>query len=182
MAWLCFSLLHVFTGALGLVSLAARVKRKQMQWRDNCCYWLTLLQFASCTFKTSFSVSFSSGLSMIAAGVVGGLLAILIAGLSVFVLLRRRHIKRKRTTRRLLQEREVGRGQVSHGRAAARPQCDGLTWRRQDAEGCYVLGRRGWLDGDVRYQNPPSPVGWALDAEWGGAESGSAADSEGARI
>lgn len=64
---------------------------------------------------------------MIAAGVVGGLLAILIAGLSVFVLLRRRHIKRKRTTRRLLQEREVGRGQVSHGRAAARPQCDDLT-------------------------------------------------------
>ncbi|XP_075877795.1 epidermal growth factor receptor isoform X1 [Nelusetta ayraudi] len=49
----------------------------------------------------------TSGLSMIAAGVVGGLLAILIAGLSVFVLLRRRHIKRKRTTRRLLQEREL---------------------------------------------------------------------------
>uniref|UniRef100_A0A4W6BYA2 Receptor protein-tyrosine kinase n=1 Tax=Lates calcarifer TaxID=8187 RepID=A0A4W6BYA2_LATCA len=48
-----------------------------------------------------------SGLSMIAAGVVGGLLAVLIAGLSVFVLLRRRHIKRKRTMRRLLQEREL---------------------------------------------------------------------------
>uniref|UniRef100_A0A3Q1F4S2 Receptor protein-tyrosine kinase n=1 Tax=Acanthochromis polyacanthus TaxID=80966 RepID=A0A3Q1F4S2_9TELE len=47
------------------------------------------------------------GLSMIAAGVVGGLLAVLIAGLSVFVLLRRRHIKRKRTMRRLLQEREL---------------------------------------------------------------------------
>ncbi|TNN27515.1 Tyrosine-protein kinase transforming protein erbB [Liparis tanakae] len=44
---------------------------------------------------------------MISAGVVGGLLAVLIAGLSVFVLLRRRHIKRKRTTRRLLQEREL---------------------------------------------------------------------------
>lgn len=44
---------------------------------------------------------------MIAAGVVGGLLAALIAGLSVFVLLRRRHIKRKRTMRRLLQEREL---------------------------------------------------------------------------
>ncbi|XP_010727531.3 epidermal growth factor receptor [Larimichthys crocea] len=49
----------------------------------------------------------TSGLSMIAAGVVGGLLAVLIAGLSVFVLLRRRHIKRKRTMRRLLQEREL---------------------------------------------------------------------------
>uniref|UniRef100_A0A673BPX2 Receptor protein-tyrosine kinase n=1 Tax=Sphaeramia orbicularis TaxID=375764 RepID=A0A673BPX2_9TELE len=48
-----------------------------------------------------------SGLSMIAAGVVSGLLAVLIAGLSVFVLLRRRHIKRKRTMRRLLQEREL---------------------------------------------------------------------------
>ncbi|XP_056149598.1 epidermal growth factor receptor isoform X2 [Lampris incognitus] len=48
-----------------------------------------------------------SGLSMIAAGVVGGLLAVLIAGLSVFVLLRRRHIKRKRTMRRFLQEREL---------------------------------------------------------------------------
>ncbi|XP_069013747.1 epidermal growth factor receptor isoform X1 [Embiotoca jacksoni] len=47
------------------------------------------------------------GLSMVAAGVVGGLLAVLIAGLSVFVLLRRRHIKRKRTMRRLLQEREL---------------------------------------------------------------------------
>uniref|UniRef100_A0A3B5AVZ7 receptor protein-tyrosine kinase n=1 Tax=Stegastes partitus TaxID=144197 RepID=A0A3B5AVZ7_9TELE len=47
------------------------------------------------------------GLSMIAAGVVGGLLAALVAGLSVFVLLRRRHIKRKRTMRRLLQEREL---------------------------------------------------------------------------
>ncbi|TWW73767.1 Epidermal growth factor receptor [Takifugu flavidus] len=49
----------------------------------------------------------TSGFSMIAAGVVGGLLAALIAGLSVFVLLRRRHIKRKRTMRRLLQEREL---------------------------------------------------------------------------
>uniref|UniRef100_A0A3Q2DFU2 Receptor protein-tyrosine kinase n=1 Tax=Cyprinodon variegatus TaxID=28743 RepID=A0A3Q2DFU2_CYPVA len=47
------------------------------------------------------------GLSMIAAGVVGGMLAVLIAGLSVFVLLRRRHIKRKRTMRRLLQERQL---------------------------------------------------------------------------
>uniref|UniRef100_A0A3Q3RBV8 Receptor protein-tyrosine kinase n=1 Tax=Monopterus albus TaxID=43700 RepID=A0A3Q3RBV8_MONAL len=49
----------------------------------------------------------NSGLSMIAAGVVGGLLAVFIAGLSVFVLLRRRHIKRKRTMRRLLQEKEL---------------------------------------------------------------------------
>uniref|UniRef100_A0A8C7MJU8 receptor protein-tyrosine kinase n=1 Tax=Oncorhynchus kisutch TaxID=8019 RepID=A0A8C7MJU8_ONCKI len=49
----------------------------------------------------------NSGLSVIAAGVVGGLLAFLIMGLSVFVLLRRRHIKRKRTLRRLLQEREL---------------------------------------------------------------------------
>lgn len=63
-------------------------------------------------FTVSFSQlglwSFSpTGLSMIAAGVVGGLLTVLVAGLSVFVFLRRRHIKRKRTMRRLLQEREV---------------------------------------------------------------------------
>lgn len=43
----------------------------------------------------------------IAAGVVSGLLALVIIILAVFVLLRRRHIKRKRTLRRLLQEREV---------------------------------------------------------------------------
>ncbi|KAA0718960.1 Epidermal growth factor receptor [Triplophysa tibetana] len=49
----------------------------------------------------------SSGLSMIAAGVVGGLLAFVILALGVSVVLRRRHIKRKRTLRRLLQEREL---------------------------------------------------------------------------
>lgn len=49
----------------------------------------------------------SSGLPMIAAGVVGGLLAFVILALGVAVLFRRRHIRRKRTLRRLLQEREV---------------------------------------------------------------------------
>lgn len=49
----------------------------------------------------------SSGLPMIAAGVVGGLLAFVILALGVAVLLRRRHIRRKRTLRRLLQEREL---------------------------------------------------------------------------
>ncbi|XP_065126000.1 epidermal growth factor receptor isoform X4 [Paramisgurnus dabryanus] len=49
----------------------------------------------------------SSGLSMIAAGVVGGLLAVVILGLGVTVVVRRRHIRRKRTLRRLLQEREL---------------------------------------------------------------------------
>uniref|UniRef100_A0A8C1HIZ8 Receptor protein-tyrosine kinase n=2 Tax=Cyprinus carpio TaxID=7962 RepID=A0A8C1HIZ8_CYPCA len=48
-----------------------------------------------------------SGLPMIAAGVVGSLLAFVILGLGVAVLLRRRHIKKKRTLRRLLQEREL---------------------------------------------------------------------------
>ncbi|XP_018613223.2 epidermal growth factor receptor isoform X2 [Scleropages formosus] len=48
-----------------------------------------------------------SRLSSIAAGVVGGLLAFVIIALSVFVLLRRRRIKRKRTLRRLLQEKEL---------------------------------------------------------------------------
>uniref|UniRef100_A0A7N8WIT3 receptor protein-tyrosine kinase n=1 Tax=Mastacembelus armatus TaxID=205130 RepID=A0A7N8WIT3_9TELE len=60
----------------------------------------------NCTQGSHLSFS-PSGLSMIAAGVVGGLLAVLIAGLSVFVFLRRRHIKRKRTMRRLLQEKEL---------------------------------------------------------------------------
>ncbi|KAI1902030.1 hypothetical protein AGOR_G00040510 [Albula goreensis] len=46
-------------------------------------------------------------LSSIAAGVVGGLLAFVILALAIFVLLRRRRIKRKRTLRRLLQEREL---------------------------------------------------------------------------
>ncbi|KAG2458330.1 EGFR factor, partial [Polypterus senegalus] len=49
----------------------------------------------------------SSKLSSIAAGVVGGLLVFVTIALIVFVLMRRRHIKRKRTLRRLLQEREL---------------------------------------------------------------------------
>ncbi|XP_030629454.1 epidermal growth factor receptor [Chanos chanos] len=49
----------------------------------------------------------NTGTSMIAAAVVGGLLAFVILALGVTVLLRRRHIKRKRTLRRLLQEREL---------------------------------------------------------------------------
>ncbi|XP_041103965.1 epidermal growth factor receptor-like [Polyodon spathula] len=48
-----------------------------------------------------------SRISSIAAGVVGGLLCFVILALMVFILLRRRHIKRKRTLRRLLQEREL---------------------------------------------------------------------------
>uniref|UniRef100_A0A8C8J8W8 receptor protein-tyrosine kinase n=1 Tax=Oncorhynchus tshawytscha TaxID=74940 RepID=A0A8C8J8W8_ONCTS len=61
-----------------------------------------------CTGPASDSShEYNSGLSVIAAGVVGGMLAFLIMGLSVFVLLRRRHIKKKRTLRRLLQEREL---------------------------------------------------------------------------
>eukprot|EP00066_Takifugu_rubripes_P008880 XP_003975413.1 PREDICTED: epidermal growth factor receptor [Takifugu rubripes] len=67
----------------------------------NCTQGCTGPGLAGCQNKST------SGFSMIAAGVVGGLLAALIAGLSVFVLLRRRHIKRKRTMRRLLQEREL---------------------------------------------------------------------------
>lgn len=45
--------------------------------------------------------------SIIAASIVGGLLAFVILCLAVAVLIRRRKIKRKRTLRRLLQEREV---------------------------------------------------------------------------
>ncbi|XP_056155115.1 melanoma receptor tyrosine-protein kinase-like isoform X2 [Lampris incognitus] len=45
--------------------------------------------------------------SLMAVGVVGGLLVAVVLSLAVFVLLRRKHIKRKRTLRRLLQEREL---------------------------------------------------------------------------
>uniref|UniRef100_A0A8C7DKZ5 Receptor protein-tyrosine kinase n=1 Tax=Oncorhynchus kisutch TaxID=8019 RepID=A0A8C7DKZ5_ONCKI len=45
--------------------------------------------------------------SAVAASVVGGLLVFVVLALGVFVLVRRRHIVRKRTLRRLLQEREL---------------------------------------------------------------------------
>uniref|UniRef100_A0A4W5MI76 Receptor protein-tyrosine kinase n=1 Tax=Hucho hucho TaxID=62062 RepID=A0A4W5MI76_9TELE len=45
--------------------------------------------------------------SVVAASVVGGLLVFVVLALGVFVLVRRRHIVRKRTLRRLLQEREL---------------------------------------------------------------------------
>lgn len=43
----------------------------------------------------------------IATGIVGGLLLAVVLALGVGLFLRRRHIVRKRTLRRLLQEREV---------------------------------------------------------------------------
>jgi len=43
----------------------------------------------------------------IATGIVGGLLLVVVLALSVGLFMRRRHIVRKRTLRRLLQEREV---------------------------------------------------------------------------
>lgn len=49
----------------------------------------------------------SSHMPMVAAGVVGCLLVVVILALTVFIIARRRHIRRKRTLRRLLQEREV---------------------------------------------------------------------------
>ncbi|XP_053507801.1 epidermal growth factor receptor [Ictalurus furcatus] len=48
-----------------------------------------------------------TGTSIIAASVVGGLLAFIILTLAVALLIRRRKIKRKRTLRRLLQEKEL---------------------------------------------------------------------------
>lgn len=48
---------------------------------------------------------------------VGGLLVFVVLALGVFVLVRRRHIVRKRTLRRLLQEREVtDRDHTARGR------------------------------------------------------------------
>lgn len=43
----------------------------------------------------------------IATGVVGGLFLLVVLGLGIGLFMRRRHIVRKRTLRRLLQEREV---------------------------------------------------------------------------
>ncbi|XP_036374455.1 epidermal growth factor receptor [Megalops cyprinoides] len=68
---------------------------------ENCTQGCTGPGFEGCDTKRS------SNLSSIAAGVVGGLLGFVIVALAIFVLLRRRHIKRKRTLRRLLQEREL---------------------------------------------------------------------------
>uniref|UniRef100_A0A8B9T4J8 Receptor protein-tyrosine kinase n=1 Tax=Anas platyrhynchos TaxID=8839 RepID=A0A8B9T4J8_ANAPL len=49
----------------------------------------------------------NSKIPSIAAGVVGGLLCLVVVGLGIGLYLRRRHIVRKRTLRRLLQEREL---------------------------------------------------------------------------
>uniref|UniRef100_A0A8C6YR64 receptor protein-tyrosine kinase n=1 Tax=Nothoprocta perdicaria TaxID=30464 RepID=A0A8C6YR64_NOTPE len=48
-----------------------------------------------------------SKIPSIAAGVVGGLLCLVVVGLGIGLYVRRRHIVRKRTLRRLLQEREL---------------------------------------------------------------------------
>lgn len=53
-------------------------------------------------------MSSSSKVPSIAAGVVGSILGLVVVALGVGLCLRRRHIVRKRTLRRLLQEREVG--------------------------------------------------------------------------
>eukprot|EP00062_Callorhinchus_milii_P012589 gi/632959785/ref/XP_007895819.1/ PREDICTED: epidermal growth factor receptor isoform X2 [Callorhinchus milii] len=49
----------------------------------------------------------SSRIPSIAAGIVGGLLAVVMVALVISVCMRRRHIRKKRTLRRLLQEREL---------------------------------------------------------------------------
>nr|XP_023663224.1 epidermal growth factor receptor-like [Paramormyrops kingsleyae] len=68
---------------------------------ENCTQGCTGPGLAGCDTKSG------SRLPLIAASVVGGLLAFVILSLGVLVLLRRRHIARKRTLRRLLQEREL---------------------------------------------------------------------------
>ena len=62
--------------------------------------------------KPHFSMSPSCSrpkIPSIATGIVGGLLLVVVVALGVGLFLRRRHIVRKRTLRRLLQEREVSR-------------------------------------------------------------------------
>ncbi|KAA0704734.1 Epidermal growth factor receptor [Triplophysa tibetana] len=48
-----------------------------------------------------------SNTSVVAAGMVGGMFLIMVLVLFIFIVVRRRHITRKRTLRRLLQEREL---------------------------------------------------------------------------
>ncbi|KAG7488810.1 hypothetical protein MATL_G00038350 [Megalops atlanticus] len=75
-------------------------ERVCQQCHENCTQGCTGPGLAGCNAK-------GSHLPSIAAGIVGGMLAFVIISLAVFVLLRRRHIRRKRTLRRLLQEREL---------------------------------------------------------------------------
>ncbi|XP_047185665.1 melanoma receptor tyrosine-protein kinase-like isoform X2 [Scophthalmus maximus] len=66
---------------------------------QNCSNWCSGPGLSGC--------SGADGHSMLAVGVVGGLLVVVIVSLVVFVLTRRRRITRKRALRRLLQEREL---------------------------------------------------------------------------
>ncbi|KAF5916790.1 hypothetical protein HPG69_012149, partial [Diceros bicornis minor] len=58
----------------------------------------------------------------IATGIVGGLLLVVVVALGIGLFLRRRHIVRKRTLRRLLQEREVSARHASAPGEATLPQ------------------------------------------------------------
>ncbi|XP_074484735.1 melanoma receptor tyrosine-protein kinase-like [Sebastes fasciatus] len=67
---------------------------------QNCTRGCSAAGLSGCTSAASHT-------STLAAAVVGGLLIAVIVSLVIFVLLRRQRIRRKRTTRRLLQEREL---------------------------------------------------------------------------
>uniref|UniRef100_A0AAX7U050 Receptor protein-tyrosine kinase n=1 Tax=Astatotilapia calliptera TaxID=8154 RepID=A0AAX7U050_ASTCA len=66
-----------------------------------------LYDSACCQHHLTLSLHSSLAHSTLAASVIGGLLLLVIVSLIIFVLLRRMQIKRKRTVRRLLQEREL---------------------------------------------------------------------------
>lgn len=76
----------------------------------------------------------------VATGAVGGLLLALLLALSVGLAVRRRHIVRKRTLRRLLQEREVSRAPLSR-RQTARPCCVCGNGRARRIPECPVTGK-----------------------------------------
>uniref|UniRef100_A0A3B1JXU7 Receptor protein-tyrosine kinase n=1 Tax=Astyanax mexicanus TaxID=7994 RepID=A0A3B1JXU7_ASTMX len=76
-------------------------KNRQCQpCHPNCTHGCTGPGLKSCETQ-------SSQVSMVASGVVGGLLFVVIVFLCIFILMRRKRIRRRRTLRRLLQEREL---------------------------------------------------------------------------
>lgn len=64
---------------------------------------------ANLSITSSISPHCRTKVPSIATGIVGGLFLLVLLGLGIGLLMRRRHIVRKRTLRRLLQEREVSK-------------------------------------------------------------------------
>ncbi|XP_056593752.1 epidermal growth factor receptor-like [Triplophysa dalaica] len=76
-------------------------KNRQCQpCHDNCTQGCSGPGLEGCEPKNSHT-------SLVAAGMIGGMFLIMVLVIFIFIVVRRRHITRKRTLRRLLQEREL---------------------------------------------------------------------------